>query len=110
MPCAALHTDALVAEALAVAARVGATVRTVLRGEALRDAGLGGLWGVGQAATRGPALVLLEKPGAAADSPTLAWVGKGLVYDTGGLALKAKESMPGMKGDMGGAAAVLGAF
>ncbi|MBK9645955.1 MAG: leucyl aminopeptidase family protein [Deltaproteobacteria bacterium] len=110
MPCAALHTDALVAEAEAVAARTGATVRTVLRGEALRDEGLGGLWGVGKAATRGPALVLLEKPGASADSPTLAWVGKGLVYDTGGLALKGKEAMPGMKGDMGGAAAVLGAF
>ncbi|MCK6522995.1 leucyl aminopeptidase family protein [Myxococcota bacterium] len=109
-PCAALHTDALVAEAEAVAARVGAKVHTVLRGEALRDEGLGGLWGVGKAATRGPALVLLEKPGATPDSPTLAWVGKGLVYDTGGLALKAKEAMPGMKGDMGGAAAVLGAF
>jgi probable aminopeptidase NPEPL1 len=46
-------------------------------------------------------------PGAAR---TLAWVGKGIVYDTGGLSLKTKEGMPGMKGDMGGAAAVLGAF
>ena len=41
---------------------------------------------------------------------TLAWVGKGIVYDTGGLSLKGKDGMPGMKADMGGAAAVTGAF
>ena len=34
-------------------------------------------------------------------------VGKGIVYDTGGLSIKSKEGMPGMKTDMGGAAAVL---
>ena len=34
-------------------------------------------------------------------------VGKGIVYDTGGLSIKTKEGMPGMKRDMGGAAAVL---
>ena len=37
-------------------------------------------------------------------------VGKGIVYDTGGLSIKGKEFMPTMKRDMGGAAAVLGAF
>lgn len=37
-------------------------------------------------------------------------VGKGIVYDTGGLSIKDKFGMPGMKRDMGGAAAVLGAF
>lgn len=108
MPCAELHTDALVAEAEAVAARVGARCE-VIQGEALIAAGLGGLWGVGKAAVHKPALVLLERPGRPG-ARTVAWVGKGLVYDTGGLSLKAKESMPGMKGDMGGAAAVLGAF
>ena len=40
----------------------------------------------------------------------IALVGKGVTYDTGGLSLKVGGSMVGMKADMGGAAAVLGAF
>ncbi len=41
---------------------------------------------------------------------TVAWVGKGIVFDTGGLSIKSKTGMPGMKRDCGGAAAVLAAF
>lgn len=108
MPTNALHTDAFVEEARDVAARVGATIE-VTRGTDLRDQGFGGLWGVGQAAEHPPALVVLRHE---PKDPTarVAWVGKGIVYDTGGLSLKGKDHMPGMKGDMGGAAAVLGAF
>jgi len=40
----------------------------------------------------------------------IAWVGKGIVYDTGGLSIKGKTAMPGMKRDCGGAAGILGAF
>ena len=40
----------------------------------------------------------------------MAWVGKGIVFDTGGLSIKSKTGMPGMKRDCGGAAAILGAF
>lgn len=40
----------------------------------------------------------------------MAWVGKGIIYDTGGLALKSREGMCGMKADCAGAAAMLGAF
>jgi probable aminopeptidase NPEPL1 len=43
-------------------------------------------------------------------SPNQVWVGKGIMFDTGGLSLKEKTSMVGMKNDMGGAAAVLSAF
>ena len=39
---------------------------------------------------------------------TVAWVGKGIVYDTGGLCIKARSNMCSMKRDCGGAAAVLG--
>jgi probable aminopeptidase NPEPL1 len=39
---------------------------------------------------------------------TISWVGKGIVYDTGGLSIKGKATMPGMKRDCGGAAAILG--
>ncbi len=107
-PTDLLHTDAFVDEARAVAAEVGAEI-TVIQGEDLIAAGLGGLWGVGKAATRKPALVALRhRP--AQPAARVTWVGKGIVYDTGGLSIKGKDGMPGMKGDMGGAAAVLGAF
>ena len=107
-PTATLHTDAFVAEATAVAERLGVGLR-IIQGAALDRQGFGGLWGVGKAASRPPALVALvhEPPGA---TRTVAWVGKGIVYDTGGLSLKDRNSMVGMKGDMAGAAAVLTAF
>lgn len=107
-PADALHTDAFVEEARRLAAEVGARCE-VIRGEELAARGLGGLAAVGRAATRPPALVVLshEPPEARRSA---AWVGKGIVYDTGGLAIKSLGEMAGMKGDMGGAAAVLGAF
>ncbi|NOY28580.1 MAG: leucyl aminopeptidase family protein [Oligoflexia bacterium] len=107
-PASDLHTDALVAEARNVAQQVGAKI-TVVQGEDLRTSGLGGLYNVGKTAVHGPALVeLVYSPEDA--QQTVAWVGKGVVYDTGGLSLKGKDHMATMKGDMGGAAAVLAAF
>jgi len=107
-PTNILHTDGFVGEAEAVAARTGSGIE-VIRGEDLRDQGFGGLYGVGKAARNPPALVVLRhRPDGA--SRHVAWVGKGVVYDTGGLSLKSSGGMSGMKGDMGGAAAVLGAF
>ena len=109
MPTAELDVPAFVDIARGIAARVGAEI-TILEGESAGHAGLGGLWGVGKAAESGPALVILEHTPDAPSGKTIAWVGKGIVYDTGGLSIKGKDHMPGMKGDMGGAAAVLGAF
>lgn len=112
-PPEVLTTTAFVGEAEAVVARLRAMGREVMveviAGEQLRDRGYGGLWGVGKAATEPPALCVLShvKP---SSSKTVCLVGKGIVYDTGGLALKPKEGMCGMKADMGGAAALLGAF
>ena len=112
MPASELDTAAFVDVARATAARLEDVEITVLEGEELGAGGFGGLWGVGKAATHGAALVLLEHtPGAIGPhSKTICIVGKGIVYDTGGLSLKGRDHMPGMKGDMGGAAAVLGAF
>lgn len=68
--------------------------------------GLGGIHAVGKGSNRPPRLVKLEyKPSGAKTS--LALVGKGITFDTGGLSLKPAESMVGMKYDMTGAAAVL---
>ncbi|TNF30735.1 MAG: leucyl aminopeptidase family protein, partial [Deltaproteobacteria bacterium] len=109
MPASQLHTTAFVERAEAVAAEVGASC-TVITGDALTERGFGGLAGVGRAASHPPALVHLRWAPEDAAGDRVAWVGKGIVYDTGGLSLKGKNDMPGMKGDMAGAAAVLGAF
>jgi probable aminopeptidase NPEPL1 len=112
-PTCDLDTTALVGEVAAVAARHAATVKkTVISGEALREAGLNAIYGVGKAARAPPALAVLEytpaKP--AAGATKLALVGKGIVYDTGGLSLKPTASMCEMKTDCGGAIALLAAF
>ncbi|XP_030559025.1 probable aminopeptidase NPEPL1 isoform X3 [Drosophila novamexicana] len=81
----------------------------IIRGEELQERGFGGIYGVGKAAAVPPALVVLSHEPKGAQE-TIALVGKGIVYDTGGLSIKGKTAMPGMKRDCGGAAAILGAF
>jgi probable aminopeptidase NPEPL1 len=108
MPPNLLHTEAFAEEAKQLAERVGAEF-TLIQGRDLERQGFGGLWGVGKAATKLPALAVLQhRPEGA--TKTVAWIGKGIVYDTGGLSIKGKEHMPGMKSDMAGAAAILAAF
>lgn len=85
---------------------------TVFRGQELVKRGLNGIWNVGKAAEEPPAMIILQFT-PENDDDTLkhvSWVGKGIIYDTGGLSLKSKTGMPGMKMDMGGAAAVWTGF
>ena len=71
----------------------------------LKAQGFGGLIGVGQGSANPPRLVSLSyKPSKA--KRTLAYVGKGITFDSGGLALKPALNMDEMKGDMAGAASV----
>jgi probable aminopeptidase NPEPL1 len=107
-----LHTDSFVQEALRVAKRTG-TKATVIRGEELKEKGFGGIYGVGKASVHPPALVILSHVPEGVDvniTKSVALVGKGIVYDTGGLSIKTGGFMAGMKRDMGGAAGLLGAF
>ena len=106
MPTSELTTDAFVEMAKVVAE--GASIE-VIRGEELAERGYGGLWGVGKAATVPPSLVILSHTPEGATSTT-AIVGKGIVYDTGGLSIKGSKNMPGMKSDMAAAAVVLHGF
>ena len=86
----------------------------IIVGEDLREQGFGGLYDVGKAAEFPPALVTLKyKPkGGISPQEKIALVGKGIVYDTGGLSIKhpGPTAMSGMKCDMGGAAAVFAGF
>lgn len=64
---------------------------TIIRGNELAQKGFGGIYGVGKAAVNPPALVVLShKPSGATED--IAWVGKGIVFDTGGLSMKTKVS------------------
>ncbi|MEN0067289.1 MAG: leucyl aminopeptidase family protein [Myxococcota bacterium] len=103
-----LGCDAFVAEARAVADDLGCDI-TVLRRPELKEQGMNGILAVGQAAEQSPALVVLDHV-PSEPRKAVAWVGKGIVYDTGGLSIKSKTGMPGMKTDMAGAAAVLAGF
>lgn len=82
----------------------------VISGTDLREQGFGGIWNVGKAAESLPALVHLSFGASKNKQKTAVLLGKGICYDSGGLTLKPKDSMVGMKRDMGGAAACLGGF
>ncbi|HEV7274824.1 MAG TPA: leucyl aminopeptidase [Devosiaceae bacterium] len=80
----------------------------VLEEAQLRELGMRSLLAVSQGSVRPPRLVVMRWRGGGKDDPTLAFVGKGVVFDTGGISIKPAASMEDMKGDMGGAAAVTG--
>mmetsp|Transcript_29465 Transcript_29465/g.71644 ORF Transcript_29465/g.71644 Transcript_29465/m.71644 type:complete len:500 (-) Transcript_29465:98-1597(-) len=84
----------------------------VIDGPELKQKGLGGLHAVGRAAPNQPKLVILTHTPIGVDpgAPALAFCGKGITYDTGGLALKSRDGMCSMKTDMGGSAACFAAF
>jgi leucyl aminopeptidase len=88
------------------AARGSKVKVTVLDEKALAAGGYGGLVAVGQGSPRPPRLVkLVWAPSRAKRSVAL--VGKGITFDSGGLSIKPAKSMETMKSDMAGAAAVL---
>lgn len=85
------------------------TVKEIV-GPALSRQKLGGIFGVGKGATSAPRLLVATYRPARPKGPHIALVGKGVTFDTGGLHLKPRGGMEGMKCDMGGAAAMFGAF
>ncbi|MBB3038929.1 leucyl aminopeptidase [Hoyosella altamirensis] len=74
----------------------------------LEEDGYGGIVGVGQGSSRPPRLVRLIHRGAAKKgAKTVALVGKGITFDTGGISIKPAANMENMTSDMAGAAAVI---
>jgi leucyl aminopeptidase len=83
----------------------------VLEKDRIKALKMGGLLAVNTGSIDPPTFNVLEyKPDEALNEQPYVLVGKGVTYDTGGLSLKPSASMVGMKADMGGAAAVAGAF
>lgn len=89
--------------------RLGVEV-SVLGEKDMEKLGMGALLGVGQGSVRESQLGVMVWRGAAKSKAPLALVGKGLCFDSGGISIKPAEGMQEMKGDMAGAAAVVGAM
>jgi leucyl aminopeptidase len=81
---------------------------TVLTEKEMKKLGMGALLGVAQGSSRPPRLVVMRWNGGKGGDRPIAFVGKGVTFDTGGNSMKPASGMEDMKGDMGGAAAVLG--
>ncbi len=109
MPPSQLDPDALAARARALLDPLDVEIEEII-GDALLGKGLGGIHGVGRCALAPPRLLVARYRPARPSGRHIALVGKGVCYDTGGLHIKPRGGMEGMKADMGGAAAVLGAF
>jgi leucyl aminopeptidase len=74
----------------------------------LKKLGMNALLGVGQGSIRGSYLVTMEWKGAKNNSNPLAFIGKGVCFDTGGISLKPAKFMEDMTYDMAGSATVVG--
>ncbi|KAJ3111995.1 putative aminopeptidase npepl1 [Phlyctochytrium bullatum] len=106
-----LHTDEYLERVKALVKELepfGVKLETI-RGEELKEKGYGLIYAVGQASVHPPVIIHLSHTPSTA-TQTLAFVGKGIVFDTGGLSLKPTSAMCTMKTDMAGSAGVLGAF
>ncbi|WP_193175554.1 leucyl aminopeptidase [Oricola nitratireducens] len=80
----------------------------ILTEKEMKKLGMGALLGVAQGSVRPPRLVVMKWNGGKAKDKPVAFIGKGVVFDTGGISIKPAGGMEDMKGDMGGAAAVTG--
>lgn len=82
----------------------------VLGKKEMEELGMGAILAVNKGSVEEPQLIVLKYAATDTWEDVVGLVGKGVTYDTGGYSLKPKDGMVGMKGDMGGAAAVLGAM
>jgi leucyl aminopeptidase len=80
----------------------------VLDVKAMKKLGMGALLGVGQGSAHESRLVVMRWNGGKKGTAPVAIVGKGVVFDTGGISIKPAGGMEDMKGDMAGAACVVG--
>jgi leucyl aminopeptidase len=102
-------TPVLLAKAIEKSARKHGYSAMVWDKALIQDEGMGGLLAVNRGSTEPPTFsVLTWEPENAVNERPIVLVGKGVVYDTGGLSLKPTDAMDTMKSDMSGAAAVVG--
>ncbi len=105
-PANILHPGEFAKRARALS-KLGVKVE-VLSEAQMQKLGMGALLGVGMGSQHESKLVVMRWEGGKANDKPVAFVGKGVCFDTGGISLKPPAGMEDMKGDMGGAACVTG--
>lgn len=107
-PANIIYPESFVQRAMALK-KLGVEIQAL--GEAqMKKLGFGALLGVGQGSERESRLLILKWNGLGKNSktPPVAFVGKGVTFDTGGISIKPSAGMEEMKWDMGGAGTVVG--
>ncbi len=107
LPADTATPERLAEEARALGKELGLKV-TVHDEKELAKMNCGGLLGVGSGSSHPPRLVVLEYPGRRGAKRTVAVVGKGITFDSGGISIKPSMHLSDMKFDKSGAVAVLG--
>ncbi len=95
------------AKRAAALSKLGVTIETLTEPQ-MKKLKMGALLGVSQGSRNPPRMVVMKWNGGKAKDKPVAFVGKGVTFDTGGISIKPSGGMEDMKGDMGGAAAVTG--
>src|SRR5437660_2041747 len=100
-PANELYPESMAQRAAALAGPdlPGLTVE-IIDDKQMQELGMGALLAVGQGSVRPPRVVVMPYRGAANDSPPLAFIGKGVTFDTGGISIKPAAGMGEMKWDM----------
>jgi leucyl aminopeptidase len=106
LPPVTMHPSALADKAEKISKEHGLTF-TVFNEKEINQMGMGGLSAVSRGSDLDCQLVLMEYKSANKNAPTIAFVGKGITFDSGGLSIKPANHMETMKEDMSGAAAVI---
>ncbi len=101
--------EAMADKAMEIANKHGLEIKISER-EDMQKLGMDCFLGVAQGSDKPPKLITIKYFGGDKDDGVLGLVGKGLTFDSGGISIKPSSGMEEMKGDMGGAAAVLGAM
>ncbi|MBD1380844.1 leucyl aminopeptidase [Metabacillus arenae] len=109
MPGNILTATELANQALGLAEKYGFESE-ILEKEDMEKLGMGALLAVNKGSVEPPKMIVLKYQGREEWNNVIGLVGKGITFDTGGYSIKPKNGIVGMKTDMGGAAAVLGAM
>lgn len=105
-PANILHPESFASE-IKKLSKLGLVIE-VLDEKQMAKLGMGALLGVALGSPRKPRLCIMRWEGGKKGEQPVAFVGKGVTFDTGGISIKPSGGMEDMKGDMGGAACVTG--
>ncbi len=108
-PGSEIYPETLAKETVRIGKKAGFTV-TVFGRKKIAGLGMGGVIGVSKGSEKEPRFITLEYGTQYKKNGTIALVGKGVTFDSGGISIKPSSGMAEMKMDMGGAAAVIGTF